>query len=59
MALNKTELKNTIAVGLEALRKKPGGGTTEEFAKLISDAIDTYVKAATIKSRMVMILKIK
>lgn len=51
MALDKTQLKNTIAVGLESLRKKPGGGTTEEFAKIISDAIDVYVKAAKIEDK--------
>jgi len=44
MALNKTKLKQDIARELEKIRTKDGGGTTEEFAKVISDAIDNYIK---------------
>ena len=49
MALNKTQLKNELATKLEELRKRPGGGSTEDFAKIISDAIDTYIKNAKIE----------
>jgi len=51
MALNKTELKNEIATKLEELRKRPGGGSTEDFARIISDAIDTYIKKARINNK--------
>lgn len=49
MALNKTQLKNELATKLEELRKRPGGGSTADFAKIISDAIDTYIKNAKIE----------
>jgi hypothetical protein len=48
MALNKNNLKTELATKLEVLRNRPGGGSTEDFAKIISDAIDAYIKKAEI-----------
>lgn len=48
MALNKNNLKTELATKLEALRTRPGGGSTQDFAKIISDAIDAYIKTAEI-----------
>jgi len=51
MALNKTQLKTELATKLEELRKRPNGGSTEDFARIISDAIDTYIRNARIENK--------
>lgn len=47
MALNKEELKNNIIQIMADMRKRTEN-SDEEYAARLSDAIDSYVKAATI-----------
>jgi len=47
MALNKEDLKNNIIQIMEDMRKRTENAD-EEYAERLSDAIDSYVKAATI-----------
>lgn len=47
MALNKEELKNNIIQIMADMRKRTENAD-EEYAERLSDAIDSYVKAATI-----------
>lgn len=47
MALNKEDLKNNIIQIMKDMRKRTENAD-EEYAERLSDAIDSYVKAATI-----------
>lgn len=47
MALNKEDLKNNIMQIMEDMRTRTENAD-EEYATRLSDAIDSYVKAATI-----------
>ncbi|HUH26513.1 MAG TPA: hypothetical protein VLY87_07785 [Flavobacterium sp.] len=47
MALNKTELKNDILQIMKDMRTKTENAD-EEYARRLSDAIDSYVKKAKI-----------
>lgn len=47
MALNKTKLKNDIIEIMKEMRTRTEN-SDEEYATRLSDAIDSYVKSATI-----------